>query len=300
MGNSVKKWSFLLLFTAFIWGTTFAVMKDLLESMYFLNFLFLRFLIAGLFFAFLGRKLWKNLKPIDYYRALVLAFILFIGYITQVWGLMYTTASQAGFITGLYVVIVPLIAIAMKYERARKETIIGTVLALAGLYLLTGGGSLRFGQGEMLVFICAVAFALYIVYLGLYAAKIEAIPFIGLQMILTAILMGIAALLFAPYNPWQISYITLEQWLPIIYMALVATGFAYFWEHRAQQILSSSFTALAFATEPVFAALFAFFYLQELLPPLAYLGGALIFAGMILASRAEHLNYKERRSIKSA
>ncbi len=287
MGGSMKKWAFLLILVAFIWGTTFAVMKDLLEQVSLYNFLFWRFLLGGLFLAIWSGPRWKRMDPARFRQGFFMGFLLFGGYLTQVLGLNWTTASQAGFITGLSVILVPLIALFLGQERFSKNNMVGAGLAVAGLYLLNYVDRLNFGIGEFLVFLCAIFFALYIVFVSRFAPDADGPPFVALQILFMAFLMGVLAVFFAPFKPWEMGYLSGIHWIQIAYMGIGATGLAYLWEHKAQQVLSATFAALAFALEPVFATVFAFFYLGEVLPGPSYLGGLLIVWGMFLAGREE-------------
>ncbi len=287
MGGILNKWALLLILVAFIWGTTFAVMKDLLEQISLYNFLFWRFLLGGLFLAIWSGIRRRGLDRAHIKQGLFLGFLLFGGYLTQVLGLNWTTASQAGFITGLSVILVPLIAVGTGQEVLKKRSLIGAVLAVIGLYLLNYIDRMYFGWGEFLVFLCAIFFALYIVFVSRYAPRADGPPFVALQILLMAFLMGVLAFFLAPHQPWEVGYISGIQWLQIAYMGLGATALAYLWEHKAQQVISASFAALALALEPVFATVFAFFYLGEVLPLPSYLGGLLIVWGMFLAGREE-------------
>lgn len=287
MGVIFSKWALLLILVAFIWGTTFAVMKDLLEQVSLYYFLFWRFLLGGLFLAIWSGIRRRGLNRAHVGQGLFLGFLLFGGYLTQVLGLNWTTASQAGFITGLSVIMVPLIAVGTGQEVLKKGSLLGAILAVIGLYLLNYIDRLYFGWGEFLVFLCAVFFALYIVFVSRYAPRVDGPPFVALQILLMAFLMGVLALFLAPQKPWEVGYISGIQWLQIAYMGLGATALAYLWEHKAQQVISASFAALALALEPVFATVFAFFYLGEVLPLPSYLGGLFIVWGMFLAGREE-------------
>ncbi len=287
MDGNVNRWAFLLILVAFIWGTTFAVMKDLLDQVSLFNFLFWRFFLAGIFLAIWSGRRWKSLDFTRLKQGLLMGFILFSGYLTQVLGLNWTTASQAGFITGLSVILVPIIALVLGQESLRKKSLFGAILAVVGLYLLNYVDRLQFGIGEFLVFLCAICFAFYIVFVSRYAPEADGPPFVALQILFMAFLMGILAVIFAPYNPWEVSFLTGIQWFQIAYMGIGATALAYLWEHKAQQVISATFAALAFALEPVFATIFAFFYLGEVLPGPSYIGGLLIVFGMFLAGREE-------------
>lgn len=287
MGGSIKGRGVLLLLVACIWGSTFAVMKDLLSHIPFLNFLALRFFLAGIFLSLLTWRSRQRMTLEQLPGSLFMGFLLFGGYVTQVWGLMYTTASQAGFITGLSVVMVPFMAMALGQERPRRQMYIGVGAAFLGLYLLTFTGKLQLGVGEMLVFLCAIFFALYIVYVSRFAAYTPSLPFVALQLFLVAFLMAGLAVFLSPVPPWNVEQISPPQWWAIVYMGILATALAYLWEHWAQKVVSATFAAIALATEPVFATMFAFLYLGEVLPLQSYLGGGFIFLGMILAGQEE-------------
>ncbi len=287
MDKKILKWGGILLLVALIWGTTFAVMKDLLSEQTAEGFLFWRFLLAGIFLALLAGKKWLHMDRRHFWQGLLLGLLLYGGYTAQVWGLKYTTASQAGFITGLAVVFVPLLAILAGLEKADIFKVAGVFLAVLGLYLLTYTGSFSMGWGELLVLVCAIFFALYIVFLGRFASESEPLPFVAVQMLFVALLMPVIPALQGVEMPWENLSFSILQWGQILYLGLVATALAFIWEHKAQQILSATFTALALAMEPVFAAIFAFFYLGEALPILSYIGGLLIIVGMLLAGHVE-------------
>lgn len=220
-------------------------------------------------------------------QAVLLGVVLFAGYWTQVLGLNLTTASEAGFITGLSVVLVPLLAVGLGQEKLRLQSSVGAAISLLGLFLLNYEGQFSFGLGEFFVLLCAFFFALYIVLVSRYAPDADGPPFVALQILIMAGLVGVLGLFLAPYPPWQSHFLSGGQWMQIAYMGIVATALAYLWEHKAQQILSATFTAIALAMEPVFATIFAYFYLTEILPAINYVGGFLIVGGMILAGREE-------------
>lgn len=287
MKKSPYKWGVILLLVALIWGTTFAVMKDLLNQQLAEVFLFWRFFLASILLALWAGKNWLKLKKRDYLKGFLLGFLLYLGYILQVWGLNYTKASQAGFITGLAVVFVPLIAIFAKHEAWSNFKILGSILATLGLFLLTYAGPLAMGLGELLILLCAFFFALYIVLLGVYAPKVEATPFVAWQMFIVSIFLFFTLLFSQGHLPWSDLSFNRVEWLQILYLSLVATAFTFLAEHKAQQVLSATFTALALAMEPVFAALFAFFYLGERMTLWGYLGGSLIVLGMVVAGKDE-------------
>ncbi len=292
MERGVLKWGSLLLLVAFIWGTTFAVMKDLLEGIALSSFLFWRFLMASIILLSVGGRRLFRLTGKQLGQSVFLGLLLFGGYYTQVAGLKYTTASQAAFITGLSVVLVPFLAMFLKQDRLFFRTWVGIFAAAIGLYLLTYTGGLEPGRGELLVLMCTAFFALYIVFVGRYALNNDPVPFVGLQLLLTALLFGLLASLDYSNFVAQTVSLSFSQWLIILYMGMWATALAFLWEHRAQQVVSATFTALALATEPVFGAIFAFFYLGELLPLAGYFGGFLVAAGMYLAGTAEKRGVK--------
>jgi drug/metabolite transporter (DMT)-like permease len=285
-----------LLAVALVWGATFVMVKDALTSIGPFAFLFLRFLLA---FAVLLPFCWRAIRAGGaclWRKGAVIGVWLFAGYGLQTVGLQWTTAGKAGFITGLSVVFVPLLAAALTRRRPSRHAMTGVALATVGLAMLTLGGNLRPGVGDMLVLGCAVCFAMHIISIGRAGADTTAAA-AGLavaQIGVTALLAGLTSLV-AESNYWRAPgygdsstvamtrLINSDVLVAIGVTAILATAAAFLIQNLAQRHTSPTHTALIFSTEPVFAAVFAWLLAGETFGLRAAAGAGLILAGILIA-----------------
>lgn len=275
---------FALLFSVLIWGTTFALMKDALQGIQPMNFIFLRFTLAFLVLAAVNWRKLKKITPNLLRLGLYLGLALTGGYFFQVNGLAYTTASKAGFITGLSVVIVPLLTTIYFRKLPPLSVLTGVISATIGLLLLSYDGAWFFNRGDLLVFFCAVSFGLHIFFVGQFVQKEDpallTMVQIGVVALVAGVMAGLRGELQMNYEP--------KIWWGIVYMAVMATGFTFFVQNWAQQFTSAIRTAIIFSMEPVFALVFAYLLLSEPVTAQSLAGGGLILAGMLLAELGGH------------
>src|ERR1700678_3457099 len=272
--------------TAFIWGSTFVVVKDALADVSVFVYLVVRFAMAAVVLAvFFGRS-HRTLNRESIWAGAQIGFFMFAGYAFQTTGLQFTSPSKAAFITGSSVVIVP-IALAVFGRRKLNAWIwAGAVAALAGLYFLTvppeGLGGLN--AGDPIVFGCAVAFAIHMIFIARYVQKHSVGALAVVQVATTAILSTIAipiasaAHLEQPHWRWSGTLV-----FAVLVTALGSTAFGFTAQTWAQQYTSPTHTAILISLEPVFAALTSWLLAREHLGGRILLGAALIFAGILLA-----------------
>jgi drug/metabolite transporter (DMT)-like permease len=209
---------------------------------------------------------------------LLMGLALFAGYALQTFGLRLTTPAKAGFVTGLSVVIVPVVSTLLLRQRLGRGAWLGVGLATAGLALLTLNAGLTVNPGDVLVFGCAVAFACQILLTGRFAPGADPLLLTFGQIAVVALLAGVAALLVErpPAPPANVVFAA-------AFTGILATSLAFGIQTAAQRFTSATRTALIFATEPIFAALFSYLLIGEVLGPRQMLGCALITAGMVTA-----------------
>lgn len=261
-----------------VWGTTFPIMKIALGDIKPFYFISLRFIIA---FLVLTVILNKKLLKINFRTVKIGIFVglwLFFGYAFQIYGLQFTTASKSGFITGLSVIIVPVLSIFILKERPSLSSWIGVFLALVGMYFLTGFTEAGFNIGDLLTLFCAFSIAMQIVFLSKYIKEEDPLVITWFQ-ITTVMVLGTIISFFESSS----GTINTNSIMVIIYTGIFATALAIFVQSRAQQFTTSTHTGLIFSLEPVFAALFSFLILNERLQTMGMIGGALIFIGIILS-----------------
>ncbi|OCA90863.1 hypothetical protein A8F94_03040 [Bacillus sp. FJAT-27225] len=276
-----------LMLVAFIWGTTFVLVQNAISFLEPFSFNGIRFLAAafvlGVWLILFERHQLKQLNKTILAAGFLLGIFLFIGYAAQTAGLLYTTSSKAGFITGLSVVLVPLFSFLLMKQKPSRNAVLGVIIATIGLFMLTMGGVSGLNKGDALVFICAIGFALQIILTGKYSKSFPSLLLTVIQIATVGILSSLAAFLFEDwgnaFNPDIL--LSTEVMLALVICALFATAFAFLVQTAFQKHTSPTRVALIFAMEPVFAAGAGYFWANETLTVSAFIGCALIFAGMI-------------------
>jgi drug/metabolite transporter (DMT)-like permease len=267
-----------LLAVTAVWGVTFVQVKDAVAVYPLFAFLALRFAIAGGTLAVPGAARLRRLGRAGALSGILAGALLGAGYALQTAGLERTTVSSTGFITGLYVVLTPLLALAVFRTRAGRGAWLGVLLATAGLALLAGihRGSLL---GDLLVLAGAAVYSLQIVLMERYAPRYDAVAFTLVEM-LTAFggLLAIAlALRDLPFpHGWTV-------WGALLVTGVFASALAFLAQTWAQRRTTATRTALAFSMEPVWAGLFGFTLAGDRLGATAWLGCAVIMAGIVVA-----------------
>lgn len=263
-----------LVFITFVWGTTFAIIKDALETISVPLLLALRFTLAGLLLA------WVRVERRAIGPAMVLGLLSFAGFATQTIGLDLTSASKAAFITGLSVILTPLLSALWLRNRVAPRAYLAAVVALAGLGLMSlGGGAGAIGAGDFWLVGTALAYAFYIVYLGHVARDLPVLSLAAAQHWPMALL----AWLWALPHVSQLQEVPAETFAAIAYLALFATALVAVLQTLAQRVVPASLAALIFLLEPVFASLFAYLLLGEQLGALGWLGGAVVVVAMVIS-----------------
>jgi drug/metabolite transporter (DMT)-like permease len=269
----------LLIATTFFWGVTFTVVKDAVARVDVFVFLAQRFILAtaimilpGLIWR--GRPTWPTIRA-----GLILGIALFSAYAFQTAALLYTSAANTAFLTGLNVVFVPLIGAAILKQRLPAGVIGGTVLASIGLFLLCTGGAFQVNRGDVLGLICAVCTAVHILLTGRFASRHDVYWITTTQLgtiaiASTAIALGTGqpVLHYHPFLFW-----------PLLLCAIFASVFAFLVQTAMQRHISPAQTALIFCLEPVFGAAYAYIFAGERLTAAGWLGALLILGGMLLA-----------------
>lgn len=275
--NSVA--TLLLLLGTFFWGMTFVFVKEGIAIVDLYTFLAWRFAIASLLLIIIFKKQFNvfNKKLICY--GILLGIVLAISYFTQTIGLKYTTASKAAFITGLSVIFVPLFLAIIERRIPQINHIIAAIIATLGVGLLTASASLYFNTGDIWVFFCAVSFALYIILVGRYTKMFESIKFTTVQLLTVSITSGIISIGSGKMEIPK-GYIV---WQAILICAVFATAYMYVIQNQFQKYISEVKAVIIFSFEPLFAAITAYFYLNEEITLRIISGGLLIFTGMIVS-----------------
>jgi drug/metabolite transporter (DMT)-like permease len=263
-----------------VWGLTFVQVKDAVAVYPVMPFLALRFAIAALVLLPFGRRRLGGLGRRGVGSAALAGALLAAGYTLQTLGLERTSVSSAGFVTGMYVVLTPLIAFACFHARIGRVTWVGVVLATIGLALLAGvhEGQL---EGNLLVLAGAAAYSLQIVLMERYAPRYDVLGFTLVEMIVAFAILAVAAVpTFAVPRGWTV-------WGALIVTGVFASALAFLVQTWAQRVTTATQTALVFTLEPVFAAIFGYWLAGDRLDAAAWAGALGIMAGIVLAGRDE-------------
>lgn len=271
--NLTRRSVLALLGAAFAYGATFVVIKSALDDVEPLTFVAWRFAIAALILALFalprGKAIWVH--------GSIAGLALFAGFALQTAGLVHTTASNSALITGLYVVMTPLLAALFNRHPPGAWVVGAAIGAFVGIFLLTDTAGLSLGAGDLLTLGCALAFALHIVALARYARHHPVVPFTTVQIALTAVLAFPAALLIEGPTVPQLSV-----WPALLITALGVSVAAFLLQVWAQTILGPGTTAVILAGEPAFAVATAWVVLGERLDLSGWAGTALIVAAIYL------------------
>ena len=264
-----------------VWGVTFVQVKDAVALYPLFAFLALRFAIASLTLAPPGVRRLRSLGRGGWVAAAYAGALLGAGYALQTAGLERTSVSSTGFITGMYVVLTPLLGLVLFRARVGASAWIGVALATIGLGLLAGihGGSVL---GDLLVLAGSAVYSLQIVLMERYAPRYDAIAFTLVEMLTSfAGLLAIALALGQLHVPhgWTV-------WGALIVTGVFASALAFLAQTWAQRRATATQTALAFSLEPVWAAVFGFTLAGDRLGPLGWFGCGVIMAGIVVAEPA--------------
>ncbi len=261
------------------WGASFILTKNSLSELQSYNFLALRFIFAFFISAVIY---YKKIIAIDKFTlkyGTLLGLLLFATYAFQTVGINYTTASKSAFITGFSVILVPIFSAIIARKLPNLLTVISVALAFSGLALITlnqdvGGLNI----GDIYTGVCAVFFAIYIILVGKFTVKAESIAFAIVQIGVVGFLSLIVSLAIeTPTVP-----VSLPVWINLAILSLVCTSGAYIVQNVAQKYTSATHTALIYTCEPVFAAIFAYIAVGEVLGVIGSMGAVLIVVGMLL------------------
>jgi drug/metabolite transporter (DMT)-like permease len=267
----------LLVCVTAIWGGTFLVVQNAVNRMPVMDFLAFRFVLASLAMIAFRPRCLTAIPSGMLKRGVILGAALGAGYIFQTYGLLYTSASVSGFITGMFVVLTPVTAWALLRQKINPVIWLAVALAVAGLALISLRGW-ALGVGELLTLSCALCFALHIVGLGTWSPLYDIYALTTLQLATVAVVCFFAALPGCLTLPPDAGV-----WGAVALTAILATAFAFLVQTWAQSLVSSTRAAVVMTMEPVFAGFFGVLFGGNQLTPKIALGAACILTAMLIA-----------------
>lgn len=274
-----NKANLLMVIVTIFWGASYTFMMLGLESLEPYSIVALRctiaFMIAGLIFY----KKMKNVNRKTLSYAAIQGFLLFIVLVLSLFGLQTTSASNAGFILSLSVVLIPIFTSFLERKLPSQAVIIAILCTLLGIIILTLKQSLTFQKGDILVAIAAVAYAIYLILNSKFTKSVESISYGVYQLGFTALFGIILTFIFeTPTLPS-----TTTSWIAILGLGIICTAFCFIAQSVVQQYTSPTHTGLIFSLEPIFAAIFAIIFLGELVTIQLIIGGCFILLGNLVA-----------------
>lgn len=280
----------LLLGASLIWGVSFVAQRVGMDHVGPFTFIAVRSLLASLGLAvcsFVMDRLSLGPKGVDLKRTrkagVILGAILFVGSNLQQIGILYTTVGKAGFITSLYIVLVPVFGLALK-KRVHPAIWLCVLLAACGLYLLSVTDGFVIGVGDFLVLLCAVFYAFHILAIDRFAGSVDVVRMSCIQFVVVGLLSAIPALI------WEAP--TIEAiggaWLPLAYAGILSGCCSYTMQMFAQRNLEPTAASLLLSPEAVFSALAGWLILGQTLTPRELLGCLMVFAAVLCSQLPWH------------
>lgn len=272
------RWEAAVLGVAAIWGATFVLVQDAVERTPPFLFLALRFAIAAAVLApFRGAR---GLTRRDLAAGVLVGVALFAGFAFQTVALQYTTSTNTGFITSLYVVLTPLVALPVFRRLPGPGPAFGVLLATVGLVLLADPRGLTLGRGDGLALACAAAFAVQIVLVGRFARETSPLGLAWVQIAVTALLSAIWS---AAGERAPLPGADGTLWTAVAVTAVGATALGLWVQARAQREIRPVRAGVLFSAESIFAGVFGYLLAGDRLGGRGYAGAGLIVAGILAA-----------------
>jgi drug/metabolite transporter (DMT)-like permease len=292
----MKKYSAesILLIITLIWGATFAIIKLALVNVSPMVFISIRFSFAAILLLPFFLKKSKNISRSAILSGLLLGVMYFLGFSTQTIGLNYTTATKSGFITGTCVLFTPIFQYLFEKKKPGKGNLIGVFFVLTGLIVLSSKGNSildifhelgsGFNIGDFFTLLCAVFFAMYIVYLDIISKKYDYLLLVFLQISITAVMGIISVIILSVSGLENIKFMFSGSLIfAFLYTSILATVLTTTFQTKYQKIVTPTKAGIIFSFEPVFSAVIAYYFIHEKISRFSFIGGILIFTGLLVS-----------------
>jgi drug/metabolite transporter (DMT)-like permease len=274
-----------LAFCSLLWGATFVVVRGALEHVSVFLFLAVRFSLAAVLLAIFQPSGLRNLKKQELFAGAALGLFMFGGYAFQTAGLQYTTPAKSGFVTGSSVVLVPLLLGIFWKRRLTAWVYVGTLAAVAGLFLLTvPAGLARLNHGDLLTLAAAGLYAVHIILVSEYTRR-HSVAALSILQVAACGSLACVATVAASVSGWEPTRLDLrwELILAIGICSVFATAIAFATQMWAQQYTTPSHAAIIFTLEPVFAVITSYLVIAERLNRRSMLGAGFVLIGILIA-----------------
>lgn len=283
-----------LVLTTMIWGSSFVVMKNSVNSLPPTYLLALRFSSAAVVLCMVFHRSLKNLCRRSLYCGIILGIFLELSYLFQTYGLKYTTASKNAFITTLYVIIVPFLHWMLNKKRPGRNNMAAAGLAVVGLALLSLQGDLTINFGDFLTLLCGISFGIHMVLIDRYTEDYDPV----LLTVLQVAVVGILNWCLAPFLDGVFDYSCLAGPAligSVVYLAIPCTVIGFLLQNIGQKYLSANTSSILLSMESVFGAVFSVIFLKEVLTGRMLTGCVFMFLAVILSEYKPKGGWKGNR-----
>ena len=277
--NKQLQANFLIVLVALFWGSTYFLTKMAVEELEPFNLTALRFgtafIITALFFF---KRIRKADRTVIKY-SIILGVLAVIAVLSMTFGVQYTTASNAGFLISLSVVMIPLISVVVLKKKIKAKLLLSVVLATIGIVCLTLNEQLTINKGDILCILCATSFAVQVLIMERIPKSADSVAIGALQLGITAVVNFILSFFLENFTVPR----DFKVWGVIVILGVFCTAFCYIIQIYALKNTSAIQAGIILSLEPVFSAIFAYIFLGELLSKQGYIGAILLFISVILA-----------------
>ena len=277
--NKQLQANFLIVLVALFWGSTYFLTKMAVEELEPFNLTALRFgtafIITALFFF---KRIRKADRTVIKY-SIILGVLAVIAVLSMTFGVQYTTASNAGFLISLSVVMIPLISVVVLKKRIKAKLLLSVILATIGIVCLTLNEQLTINKGDILCILCATSFAVQVLIMERIPKSADSVAIGALQLGITAVVNFILSFFLENFTVPR----DFKVWGVIVILGVFCTAFCYIIQIYALKNTSAIQAGIILSLEPVFSAIFAYIFLGELLSKQGYIGAILLFISVILA-----------------
>lgn len=277
--NKQLQANFLIVLVALFWGSTYFLTKMAVEELEPFNLTALRFGTAFIITALFFFKRIRNADRTVIKYSIILGVLAVIAVLSMTFGVQYTTASNAGFLISLSVVMIPLISVVVLKKKIKAKLLLSVVLATIGIVCLTLNEQLTINKGDILCILCATSFAVQVLIMERIPKTADSVAIGALQLGITAVVNFILSFSLENFTVPR----DFKVWGVIVILGVFCTAFCYIIQIYALKNTSAIQAGIILSLEPVFSAIFAYIFLGELLSKQGYIGAILLFISVILA-----------------
>lgn len=278
---------------ALIWGSTFIIIKNVVDTFEPITFVFLRFLVASVFMLFATVPLWKRVNKQFIIDGSILGFVLFIIFLFQTLALKLSSATEVGFLTGLYILFVPILSAVVLRKFPHPFSWFGVALSAVGMMLVTYQTNSGISLGQIFAIINAFFIGVQILLTDVYSRRHNVFLLTAIQISVVCILSGVYALLFESADFSMVTKPAVAY--PIIFTGIIATVVCFYVQTAMQKHTTPTKAGIMFTFEPLSSAFFSFLIAGELLSMRQYFGAGLIICAILIAEVGTALKHAKNK-----